>query len=371
MIIGIDASRATVRQRTGTEGYSLHIIRGLIEQGGDHCFRLYFRDDPPPDLFLDQHNVEAHVIRQQRLWTHVGLRREVQRSRPDVLFVPAHVIPWPDVGPVPSVVTAHDLGYLHYPDKHPLIERVYLDWSTRHSANTARRVIAVSHATKHDLVKLNGIPAEKVDVVHSGIDNQLRPVENRQVIETIRERLKLHGPYVLHVGRVQARKNLARLVEAFAKVRDAAPNLSLVLVGRDVGGHSDVMKQITKLKLEDRVVLPGYVPDEDLAALYSGALVYAFPSLYEGFGFPALEAMACGTPVVCANTSSLPELVGDAALTVAPTDTQALAEAIQRLISDEGLRKALIARGLERAKQFTWESASKATLEVLLQAARP
>lgn len=371
MIIGIDASRATVRQRTGTEGYSLHIIRGMIEQGTEHRFRLYFRDDPPADLFPDQGNVEIDVIRHRRLWTHMALRQRVKRNRPDVLFVPAHVIPWPSVDPVPSVVTAHDLGYLHYPDTHPLIERLYLDWSTRHSANAARRVIAVSHATKHDLVTLNGIPSEKIQVVHSGIDNQLRPVENPHVIAALRQRLNIDGSYVLHVGRVTARKNLGRLVEAFAQLRDALPDLKLVLAGRDVGGHGDVMKQIKRFDLAERVILPGYVADDDLAALFSGAAVYAFPSLYEGFGFPALEAMACGTPVVCANTSSLPELVGDAALSVAPTDVVALAEAIQRVITDEGLRNVLIARGLERAKQFTWDSASKATLEVLLQAARP
>src|SRR5688572_960512 len=155
MLIGIDASRATVQQRTGTEGYSYHILRGLIEQGAEHTFRLYFRDAPSPDLLPDASNFDIRIIGQKRLWTHVGLGPTVRRERPDVLFVPSHVVPWPDTGSVPSVVTTHDLGYLHYPDKHPLIERLYLDWSTRHSATAARRVIAVSNATKHDLVAFN------------------------------------------------------------------------------------------------------------------------------------------------------------------------------------------------------------------------
>src|SRR5690349_13569249 len=126
MLIGIDASRATVSQRTGTEGYSLQIIRGLIERGSSHCFRLYFRDDPSDDLFPQRDNVETCVIRQRRLWTHLGLRSAVRHDKPDVLFVPSHVLPWPDVGPIPSVVTAHDLGYLHYPETHPFFERLYL-----------------------------------------------------------------------------------------------------------------------------------------------------------------------------------------------------------------------------------------------------
>jgi glycosyltransferase involved in cell wall biosynthesis len=369
MLISIDASRATVQQRTGTEGYSFHIIRGLIDLGTDHCFHLYFRDTPPDDLFQQQANVEIRVLKQRRLWTHLALRSAVRHERPNVLFVPSHVIPWPDVGPVPSVVTAHDLGYLHYPEKHPLIERLYLDWSTRHSTRLARRVIAVSNATKHDLVQLNGVPAEKIRVVHSGIDKQLRPIDNPQEITALRQRLGIRGSYLLHVGRVQSRKNLPRLVEAFAQIRDMIPDLTLVLAGREVWGHKGVMNRVAQLKLTDRVILPGYVADDDLATLYSGAAAYVFPSLYEGFGFPALEAMACGTPVICANTSSLPELVGDAALTVPPTDVDAFAEAIQRVLTDDPLRHKLIARGLERVKGFTWEAASKATLQVLLDAA--
>lgn len=368
MLIGIDASRATVAQRTGTEGYSLHIIKGLLQHGGEHCFRLYFRDDPPENLFPQQDNVENCVIYQARLWTHTGLGPAIRREHPDVFFVPAHVIPWPDVNPVPAVVTAHDLGYLHYPTKHPLAERLYLDWSTRHSARTARRVIAVSHATKQDLVALNGIPAEKIRVVHSGIDSKLQPIDNAQKIADLQNRLHIPGPYVLHVGRIQSRKNLTRLVEAFSQIKYLMPDLHLVLAGREVWGGQSVSNRIRQLGLENQVICIGYVEEDDLPTLYSGAIVFAFPSLYEGFGFPVLEAMACGTAVVCSNTSSLPELVGDAALTVAPTDVTALAESIARLVTDQQLRQTLIARGFEHVKHFTWDSAARLTLDVLTEA---
>jgi len=179
MLIGIDASRASVDERTGIEGYSYHILRGLIAAGRQHRFRLYFRDMPAEGLVPPAENVEVEVIRRYRLWTHTGLGPVVRREKPDVLFVPSHVVPWPNTGRVPTVVTAHDLGYLHYPDKHPLFERLHLNWSTRHSARASWRMIAVSNATKQDLVSLNGVPAEKIRVVHSGVDTFLQPVEDK------------------------------------------------------------------------------------------------------------------------------------------------------------------------------------------------
>jgi glycosyltransferase involved in cell wall biosynthesis len=369
MIIGIDASRATVRQRTGTEGYSINVICGLLEQGAGHQFRLYFRDDPPEDLFPARPNVERIVIRRSRLWTHTGLRRALRPDRPDVLFVPAHVIPWPNTMGVPAVVTIHDLGYLYYPEKHPLLNRLYLNWSTRHSARMARRVIAVSKATAHDLVALNGVPEEKIRVVYSGVDKILKPVKDEGQISRLRERLGIPGPYLLHVGSLQPRKNLTRLLEAFDQIKNTAGPLTLVLAGQHGWEYHRFEERIKQMGLSGRVILPGYVPDEDLAALYSGALVYVFPSLHEGFGFPALEAMACGTPVVCANTSSLPELVGDAAVTVAPSDVYGLSEALLRLLNDRTLRQDLIKRGFERASMFTWEACTRHTLEVLVEAA--
>jgi glycosyltransferase involved in cell wall biosynthesis len=369
MLIGIDASRANVAQRTGTEGYSLQIIRGLVMLGTEHRFRLYFRFPPDENLLPRLDNVEYRLITRFRLWTHSGLGPEVRRDPPDVLFIPSHVAPWPGTGRTPVVFTAHDLGYLHYPAKHPLFGRLYLDWSTRYSANMARRVIAHSKATAHDLMALYGIPQEKIRVVYSGVDEMLKPVRDEQQIAALRAKLGIAGPYVLHVGSIQPRKNLMRLVEAYAQIMDSVEGLRLVLAGRLGWGYRPLLRRIRQMGLSERVLLPGYVPEADLPTLYSGAAVYAFPSLYEGFGFPALEAMACGTPVVCANASSLPELVGDAALTVAPTETPALADALRRVLLDADLRDRLVSRGLERAERFSWEASTRATMDVLLEAA--
>nr|MBN1228359.1 glycosyltransferase family 4 protein [Anaerolineae bacterium] len=369
MLIGIDASRATLAQRTGTEGYSYHLIRWLLELGNEYRFRLYFRDVPSPDLFPDHDKIEPVVIERTRLWTHLGLGPAVRQNPPDVLFVPSHVVPWPTIGQTPAVFTAHDLGYKHYPDKHPFLHRLYLAWSTRHSVGISSRVIAVSHATAHDLVAFTGINREKIRVVYSGIDDNLLPVRDSSRLTELRERLGIKGDYILHVGSIQPRKNLKRLVDAFSLVRQTHPELSLVLAGRSGWEKESFFERCNRDDVAGHVILPGYIADEDLPALYSGALLYVFPSLYEGFGFPALESMACGTPVVCANTSSLPELVGDAALTFAPTDVEALVEAILRILNEESLREKLIARGFERVKQFSWETTARATLDILVEAA--
>ncbi len=368
MLIGIDASRATVAQRTGTEGYSLHIIRGLIAQGGEHRFRLYFRDDPPAGLFPEQVSVETVIIRQPRFWTHRGLGPAVRRDPPDVLFIPAHVVPWPHVAKVPTVVTIHDVGYLRYPLMHPLGQRLYLDWATRHSARVAARVIAVSHTTADDLVALSGVPRDKVRVVHSGIDETFRPVHNLPEIVTARDRYAIPGPYLLHVGSIHSRKNPIRLVEAFAQVVQILPEPHLVFAGRPGWGFDRLKRRVETLQLSDKVVFPGFVAETDLPALYSGARAVALPSLYEGFGFPALEAMACGVPVVCSSTSSLPEIVGEAALTVDPESVASIAEALIRVLTDNSLDETLVEKGFEQAKRFSWESAARDTLGVLAEA---
>ena len=369
MRIAIDASRATVTRRTGTESYSLHIIRGLIAAGGGHHFQLYFRDTPPPDLLPSAANVHIEVIRQPRLWTHLGLGPAIRASRPDVLFVPAHVVPWPDVDGVPAVVTLHDLGYLRYPEAHPPGQRLYLDWSTRHSAQTAARVIAVSQATAGDLAELNHISREKIRVIYSGVDETLKPVDNLPEIVTARERYHIPGPYILHVGTLHARKNLVRLVEAFGEVRDTVGGLRLVLAGRPGWGCRAITRRIEALGLGEQVILPGYVDEDDLPALYSGARLVAYPSLYEGFGFPVLEAMACGAPVVTSTASSLPEVVGAAGLSVGAEDTHALAGAMARILTDETLRDELVRRGFEQARRFSWQVCAEKTLAVLAEAA--
>jgi glycosyltransferase involved in cell wall biosynthesis len=369
MLLGIDASRTTVRRFTGTEIYSLHLTRELLKRGNGHRFRLYFRDDPPGELFEQADYIEQRVVRTPRLWTHIGLRGELRRDPPDAIFIPAHVVPLRP--PVPTVVTVHDLGYLYFPETHPLRDRLYLDWSTRHSARAAAGVIADSESTKRDLVERYSIPPGKITVAYPGINPVLKPVHDPAALAAMRQQYQLPERYLLHVGTLQPRKNLSRLVSAYGRLRDQLPDPpALVLAGGKGWLYDDLFRQIEDLDLAGQVIFPGHVPpDHNLAAMYSAAQLYAFPSLFEGFGFPVVEAMRCQTPVVCSNTTSLPELAGDAALTVPPTDVDALAEALLRVLTDEGLRRGMVERGTVQATRFTWEACADAVWGVLERAA--
>ena len=373
MLIGIDASRATIARRTGTETYSRNLIRALIGLGSGHRFRLY-TNGPAEVLGATAANVEIRSIPFPRLWTHVRLSAEMLMHPPDVLFVPAHVLPL--IHPRRSVVTVHDLGYLHYPEAHRVADRRYLDWSTRWNGRQATAVLADSRATKDDLVRAYGVNPGRVHVVYLGRDETFGPVRDVDQLARVREHYSVAGRYFLYVGTLQPRKNLARVIDAFARLTGdptLAPTLSdvqLVLAGKRGWLYDDLFAQVTRLGLASRVVFPGYVEEADLPALLSGALALVFPSLYEGFGIPVLEAGACGVPVITSNTSSLPEVAGDAALLVDPHDVDAIADAMFRIATDAKLRAELDRRGQENVKRFSWEKCAQETLAVLEEAAR-
>lgn len=360
MLIGIDASRATRPQRTGTENYSLHLLRHLLATGGGHRFRLYFNQPPPPDLFPGG-DWEMRAIPLPRLWTHLRLSWEVMRHGPDVLFVPAHVIPL--LHPASSVATLHDLGYLKYPQAHPRFQRLYLDWGTRWNAHVARHLIADSQATKLDLVVHYRIPAEKITVVSPGV--HLSPASPRE-IAGVRSRYRLPENYILFVGTLQPRKNLPTLFQAYRDLaRPNGTDYQLVLAGKRGWLFDGVLRHIEALGLSDRIRLLDYVPSQDLPGLLGGARLLVQPSLYEGFGLTLLEAMAVGVPVVTSNAAALPEVAGDAAILVNPRDVDAWREALRQALTDEALRQELILRGTRRVDLFSWERCARETLTVL------
>ena len=401
MLIGIDASRTTLARRTGTEFYSLHLITALLALDTPHRFRLYFNRPPAADLFAAQGcdrsragdvdsasspQVVQRVIPFPCLWTHMRLGCEVALHPPDVLFVPAHVLPlWTRP---PAVVTVHDLGYRHFPQAHPRWQRGYLDWSTRHNTRAARVLVADSHATARDLVASYGVAPEKIMVVYPGPDPALTSVDDPQRLAAVKRRYGIQGDYFLHVGTLQPRKNLTRLVQAFAALSSSGAAfgfgklttggfgklttgpLQLVLAGKKGWLYADLFRQVRHLGLEGRVLFPGYVEDADKGALLSGALAYVLPSLYEGFGFPALEAQICETPLICAQTTSLPEVAGDGALWVDPLDVEGWTQAMSRVAQDAALRAALVARGRVNRARFSWRAAAQATLAALETAAQ-
>jgi len=367
MLIGIDASRAAYPQRTGTENYSLFLIRALLAQDTENHYRLYFSFPPKPGLFPAAPNAEIRTIPFPRLWTHARLSWEMAKRPPDVLFVPAHVLPL--VHPRHCVVSVHDLGYLHYPQAHTRWGRWYLHWSTGHNARTASHIIADSQATKRDLTRNAQVPPGRITVVYPGHDPSFAPVREPARLNAVRERFGIPGRYALYVGTLQPRKNLGRLMGACAMLAREGDQVHLVIAGKKGWLHRSLFEHTRLLGLEQRVHFTGYVPQQELPALISGAAVFVLPSLYEGFGLPVLEAMACGTPVVCSNVSSLPEVAGDAAVLVNPLDTAGLARAIHRVMTDKDLRRDLAQKGLERVKGFSWEKAARQVSTILLSAA--
>ncbi len=362
LTIGVDASRTLPAHRTGTEQYSVALLRALMRTPNPHRWRLYAPGPPPADLLPLPPGWEWRSLPFPRLWTHARLSWEMLRHAPDVLFVPGHVVPL--AHPQRTVVTIHDLGYLHFPEAHPARHRRYLALSTRWSVRAAQRVIVPSAATRDDLARFLHTPPERVAVVPHGVRDLSPPPPAGEIAGTL-ARYGVTRPYILALGTVQPRKNLRTTLAAFAAMRAAGLPHTLAVVGQTGWFAEPTFAAVRERGLENAVRFTGYVPDADLPALYCGADALAFPSRYEGFGMPALEAMACGTPVVAANTSSLPEVVGDAGLLVNPEDPAALAAALTRVVTDAPLREHLIAAGRARAAAFSWERCARETLAVL------
>ena len=363
MLIGIDASRAGIRERTGTEAYAFYLIQALLEPARErrHHVRLYFREAPPDGLALTK-GVEIVHIPFPRLWTHVRLAAELRRRPPDLFFTPAHVIPLSYAGP--AVATVHDLGYHYFPEAHTRRQVAYLRWSTRHNARRSRRVIADSEATRRDLARFYDIDPARIDVVYPGNQPGLEPVTDAALLAATQAKYGVQPPYLLYLGTLQPRKNLVRLVEAYAA--SGIPH-QLVLAGKRGWHASSILAAVNAQPpaVRERILLPGFVAEADKAALISGAMALLFPSLYEGFGFPVLEAQACGTAVVCADNSSLPEVAGEGALFVEAEDAKGIAQAIRHITSEDELRRALVEKGFENARRFTWQRAAEQVLDVL------
>jgi glycosyltransferase involved in cell wall biosynthesis len=370
MDIGIDASRAARTHRTGTETYSLELIKAMAAMAGPaRQLRLYTPHPPQTTAWPQSPYVNTRLIPWPRLWTHLRLAAELQRQPPAVLFVPAHVLPV--VCPVPAVVTVHDLGYHYYPHTHRPFDRWYLAWTTRRHCRAAAHLIADSEATKTDLITQYQANPQRISVVYLGRDERLARVTNPAVIDRAKQQYGIRGEYLLYLGTLHPRKNLTRLIEAFhlALPALAGRNISLVIAGKKGWLYDDIFRRVNALGLAGRVIFPGYVADADKPALLSGALSYVFPSLYEGFGLPVLEAMACGTPVLTGNGSSLPEVAGQAALLVDPHHAEAIAAGLAQLATNANLRQTLVQQGYQQIQKFSWQTAAQQVLAVLEQAA--
>ena len=288
----------------------------------------------------------------------------LKRERVDLFHAPHYVLP--PLARCPSVVTIHDCIHLMFPQYLPnRWALAYARTSISMAARRATRVLTVSESSKRDIQRFVDIPSSKVDVIYNSYDPRFGVEPDADTVNRVRERYQLHDDFVLYAGNVKPHKNLERLIEAFHIIRERGlDHVKLVLIGDEISKYTALRRAIHRHQLHNYVRFLGYLPEETLAVMYRLAGVFVFPSLYEGFGLPPLEAMASGTPVVTSNVSSLPEVAGDAAVLVDPYDATAIADGIYRVLTDNNLRSELRRRGPERAKQFSWESSVRRVREI-------
>ncbi|MGQ9503096.1 MAG: glycosyltransferase family 4 protein [Anaerolineae bacterium] len=371
MHIVIDYTPA-VHQRAGIGRYTRGLVNGLMQLNPPHRFTLlvlgrsgaYYIPDRLPNSFT------LRVVPLSDRWATVIWHRmnlplpvELLAGRADLFHGPSFTLP-PAL--MPCVLTVHDLSFLRYPQgAHPPLLR-WLRRAVPRSVRRARHILADSDNTRKDLIELMHVPPERITVIGAGIEEHFRRVEDRTYLEAVRERYQLPEHFILGVSTLEPRKNFTGLIAAFniLAARPEHTQLDLVIAGGKGWNYEPIFAAAEGSPFCDRIHFIGFVEDKDLPALYSLASAFVFPSHYEGFGIPVLEAMACGTPVVCANNSSLPEIVGDAALMVDSVNPLEIAEALGRVLTDATLRQEIVQRGYVQSRRFTWQAAAQRLLEV-------
>lgn len=370
--IGIDARLVTYRRGMGNVVF--HLLHALSELGSDHHYMLYV-DDPEAKRFLpDSPQFTMRVLRPSLypLWEQLLLPLAAAGDRIEILHCPANTGPLGLSASISMVLTVHDVMYLlptsQIPASSSLYQRLGRAYRRAVVPTAARRATAVMTDSEHsrrDLVSLVGPPPGLLTVVPLAPGSAYWSTADPVTLAAVLSEYGLDRPFVLALGAVDPRKNTTRVIEAFAEVRRRVTEpILLAVVGLPPAGRARYEQIAADLGVADAVRWAGFVPEEHLAALYGAAELLAYPSLYEGFGLPVVEAMACGTPVVTSPVGSIPEVAGDAALMVDPKDTGALAATIQRLLVSPQLRQDLVARGRERLRLFSWDRAARMTLAV-------
>lgn len=367
MRIGIDYT-AAVRQTAGIGRYTRLLIQTLARLDREGDYLLFSAGRQPEGAAWPENFALRQLPLSDRhmaiIWQRLRLPLPIEwlTGRLDLFHSPDFVLP--PVRRARTLLTVHDLSFMRYPEcsSPPLL--AYLIEAVPRSVAAADRILADSECTRQDLIALLGVPAERIDVVYAGVEDRFRP-QSAEAVDAAKARYGIERPYILGLGTLQPRKNFARLIEAYALVRQREGIPHTLVIGGGEGWLSEgIHETIDRLGLREVVRLIGFVDDQDLPALYTGADLFAFPSLYEGFGIPVLEAMGCETPVVTSRASSLPEVAGEAALLVDPLDVEELADALTRGLGDLELRTKLVAAGKGQVSRFTWQAAAQSLLRV-------
>ena len=367
MLIGYDIT--TIKKfRSGIGYYTEQLLKALLRLVKEDEIILYSNtresfDELNPNESKQIKKYGSNFCPIRAFWMQFMLPRILKKTKPDFCHFTNYLAPL--MTSVPIIVTIHDMTLTMFPKYHYLKKRLLSRPFIPVVAKKAKIIITVSENSKKDIIKHFKINENKIRVIPSGVSEKFRPITNEEELEPVRKKYNIDSKIILYVGNLEPRKNLVRLIEAFhTLVKKYNVNRKLMLVGPKGWGYKNIFKRIKELNIQNEILYIGYVPTEDIHLLYNCADIFAYPSLYEGFGFPILEAFACGIPVLTSNSPSLDETASDAALRVNPTDKKAIADGLLKITQDITFRNTLIEKGKQRAKLFSWDEAAKKTLEV-------
>lgn len=367
MKIWIDGYEANVLQRLGSGEVAFELLKQFEKVDRKNSYTVLVPSTPLHDLPQEREGFVYKILKPKKFWTRITLPWALYTAekRPDLIFSPTHYIP--RFSPVKRVVTIFDLAYLHFPEMFLAKDLWQLKNWTKYSVENADHIITISAATKKDLIDFYKVDKAKITVAYPGFDSELYNIKRDEAaIKTSQGKYQIKGDYIIYIGTLQPRKNLNRLIEAFRQIN----NLKLVIVGKIIGlgrkawMNQEILEAPGNLGIEDKIIFTDYVSTEDKANLIKGAKALILPSLYEGFGIPVLEAMACGVPAIVSNVSSLPEIVRDAGLLIDPYSVEQIEQAIRTITTDKKLHARLSKLSLKRAEKFSWEKMARTVIKV-------
>lgn len=358
MLIGIHAQAVFKKEKTGVEKYAQQLVKNIsmLPEAKEHRFVLYSDKGSAGEIDLPE-NFSLRFLRAPFLWTQLRLASHILLRRPKALFIPAHVLPVLS-HPKNSTVMIHDIAFEFFPQTYPDSHRKYLRFTTKHALKRAKKIIVPSKSTADDLAKFYKVNPEKIFVVHhGGVDGMIKDTRKEQ----------LEFPYFLYIGRLELKKNILGMLKAFDLFKGMHKSAhKLVLVGNFGFGEEKIKEAIAKHRYKNDIVLTGWVDENKKNYLLTNADIFLFPSMYEGFGLPILEAQSVGLPLITSCVSSMPEVAGKGAILVNPHNSEEMADAMVRIITDENLRNDLVEKGGENLKRFSWKDCARKTLEIIV-----
>ena len=355
MIIGIDASKAGEDQKTGVENFVYQLILHLIKIDSNNQYLLFSNKPLPKELRSE--NFKEIYIPFPKFWNKLRLPMTLLKYKPEIYIQPSYAIP--SFAPKKTIAVCHDLAWVKFPQAYSKKELLLQKYALDNIAQNAAKIVCVSNSAAKDLKEYLPYTNSRIAVIYLGVNDQ---IEQKT---TPKDFLGINSKYFISIGRLEERKNTKNIVEAFNRFKDLGFPYKLILVGSPGYGYDKILTAVKSSKYSKDIIIPGFIPTEKSNDLLSGAQALLYPSLYEGFGLAALEAMTAGTPVITSDSSSLPEVVGDTAILVDPLNIDEIFKAMEKIAKDENLRQSLIKKGLVQARKFSWETTAREYLKLM------